>query len=243
MEQFVFTVDMVPEPIREYISKATDKNGKLSSIKLRYMPQDFKDWFESNKNVMSPRTLFNLMKNGLNSIPFCEYCHKVQLTPQQYEKGHYYCCNQHAQLDSKTQEKISKAFEKYEGGHPLRDRRVREQIYQTNIERYGNVVACNTEDWQQKIKERNIEQYGVEHISQTEDFQKRRTESYRKNCLEKYGVENASQVPEIKERSIKTHKTTLWSKMQDTITSIINNSNINVLAVEMNLSHSLLHLE
>ena len=217
MEQFVFTIDMVPEPIREYISKATDKNGKLSSIKLRYMPQDFKDWFESNKNVMSPRTLFNLMKNGLNSIPFCEYCHKVQLTPQQYEKGHYYCCNQHAQLDSKTQEKISKAFEgKYANGHPLKDPKIRNKIKKTNLERYGNEVACNTEEWKQKIKERNIEQYGVEHTLQRPDVITKRCFSYIQTCMERYGVTNTSKIPELREKAETNRKITLWSKMQET---------------------------
>ena len=53
MEQYVFKDDMVPEPIRNYIKNATDKNGKLSSMKLRYMPPDFKQWFEDNKSFMS----------------------------------------------------------------------------------------------------------------------------------------------------------------------------------------------
>ena len=216
MEQYVFKVDMVPEPIRNYIKNATDKNGKLSSIKLRYMSPDFKQWFEDNKSFMSPRALFNLMKNNLEHIPFCEYCHEVQLTPQQYEKGHYYCCNQHAQLDSKTKEKISKTFEKYQGGHPLRDRSIRERIIKTNLEKYGSSVPCNTSDIQKKIRQNNIEKYGVEHVSQTEEFQKKRTETYRKNSMEKYGVPNPSMTEEIKQKAQTSHKYTLWSKMQIT---------------------------
>lgn len=216
MEQYVFKVDMVPEPIRNYIKNATDKNGKLSSMKLRYMPSDFKQWFEDNKSFMSPRGLFNLMKNNLEHIPFCEYCHKVQLTPQQYEKGHCYCCNQHAQLDSKTKKKITKAFEKYQGGHPLRDRSIRERIIRTNLEKYGTAVPCNTSDTQKKIKQNNIEKYGVEHVSQTEEFQKKRTETYRKNSMEKYGVPNPSMTEEIKQKAQTSHKYTLWSKMQIT---------------------------
>lgn len=226
MEQFIFTVAMVPQDIRDYISKATDKNGKLSSIKLRYMPENYRKWFEDNKNVMTPRTLFNLLKNNLMSIPFCEYCHEVQLTPQQYEKGHYYCCNQHAQLDSKTKEKVSKAFAKYEGGHPLRDSKIRKKIDETNLERYGTTMPVNTPEWQRQIKENCKIEYGVEHPMARPDIQKKRKESYRQSCLNKYGVENTSQIPEVKRKISSSKRNYYWPIMEKTA----NNQNLEILS-------------
>ena len=224
MEQYVFKVDMVPEPIRNYIKNATDKNGKLSSIKLRYMSPDFKQWFEDNKSFMSPRALFNLMKNNLEHIPFCEYCHKVQLTPQQYEKGHYYCCNQHAQLDSKTKEKVTKAFEKYEGGHPLRDSKVRKKIDKTNMERYGTTIPMNSPAIQKQIRENCLNEYGVDHPMKRQDVIVKRVDSYKQNCMNKYGVENTSQLSEVKRKISSSKRKSCWSIMQRT--AEINNMEI-----------------
>lgn len=207
----------VPKEIKEAIVKMVDKKGNLSSVKVRNAPEWFTQWFKEHENVMSPRALFNLIKNGLDYIPFCEYCHTTQLTPEQYQKGHYYCCNQHAQLDSKTQEKMAKTFaDKYENGHPLKDPKIRKKIKKTNLKRYGNVVACNTEEWQEKIKQRNIEKYGVEHSLQRPDVVLKRKNSYVQTCMERYGVTNTSKVPEIKERMEKHRKITVWEKMQFT---------------------------
>ena len=224
MEQYVFKVDMVPEPSRNYIKNATDKNGKLSSMKLRYMPPDFKQWFEDNKSFMSPRALFNLMKNNLEHIPFCEYCHKVQLTPQQYEKGHYYCCNKHAQLDSKTKKKITKAFEKYEGGHPLRDSKVRKKIDKTNMERYGTTIPMNSPVMQKQIRENCLNEYGVDHPMKRQDVIAKRVDSYKQNCKKKYGVENTSQLPETKRKISSSKRKSCWSIVQRT--AEINNMEI-----------------
>lgn len=224
MEQYVFKVDMVPEPIRNYIKNAIDKNGKLSSMKLRYMPPDFKQWFEDNKSFMSPRALFNLMKNNLEHIPFCEYCHKVQLTPQQYEKGHYYCCNQHAQSDSKTKKKITKAFEKYEGGHPLRDSKVRKKIDKTNMERYGTTIPMNSPVIQKQIRKNCLNEYGVDHPMKRQDVIVKRVDTYKQNCMSKYGVENTSQLPEIKRKISSSKRKSCWSIMQRT--AEINNMEI-----------------
>ena len=211
----MFTVSNdVPKEIKEIIVKMVDKKGNLSSAKVKYAPEWFTQWFKDHEDVMSPRALFNLIKNGLDYIPFCEYCHTTQLTPWQYQKGHYYCCNQHAQLDKKTQEKVAKAFEKYEGGHPLRDSSVRKKIMETNLERYGATVACNTKEWQEKIKQRNLETYGVKHKSQLKEFQEQRVETYRKNSIEKYGVPNPIMTEEIKTKANTNHKCALWEKMQ-----------------------------
>lgn len=210
----VFTISDVPEEIKKYIKNATDKKGNLSSSKLQSMSSGYKAWFEAYKNVISPRALFNLMKNKLDSIPFCRYCHKIQLTPYQYEKKHYFCCNQHAQLDKSTQDKTKNTFEKYEGGHPLKDKAIREKILNTNIQRYGTSVVCNTPENQQKRKEICLKKYGVEHSSQSQEVQKRRIETYRKKSIEKYGVPNPSQSPEIKTKILYNHKITMWGKMQ-----------------------------
>ena len=214
----MFTISNdVPKEIKEAIVKMVDKKGNLSSVKVRNAPEWFTQWFKEHENVMSPRALFNLIKNGLDYIPFCEYCHTTQLTPEQYQKGHYYCCNQHAQLDSKTQEKMAKTFaDKYENGHPLKDPKIRKKIKKTNLKRYGNVVACNTEEWQEKIKQRNLEKYGVEHCLQRPDVILKRKNSYVQTCMERYGVTNTSKVPEIKERIERHRKITVWEKMQFT---------------------------
>ena len=144
----MFTIsNNVPEYIINIVKSLTDKNGNLSSIKARHISQEAKDWFNENSQYITIRSLFNLLKNGLDSIPVCEYCKDVQLSPKQYEKGHHYCCNKHAQLDEKTKEKVRHAFEKYNGGHPLRDIKIRQQIEQTNIQKYGSSVACNSKQY------------------------------------------------------------------------------------------------
>lgn len=213
----MFTVSNdVPKEIKEAIVKMVDKKGNLSSAKVNYAPEWFKQWFKEHEDVMSPRALFNLIKNGLDYIPFCEYCHTTQLTPWQYQKGHYYCCNQHAQLDKKTQDKIAKAFEKYENGHPLKDSSVRKRIMETNLERYGNVVACNAENVRQRIAEETMEKYGVDHHMKRKDVQERRKETYKQNALEKYGVENPSQLDSVKLKMSETKKRKCWPIMLNT---------------------------
>ena len=213
----MFTIsENVPQDIQKAILGCTDKNGKLSSRKVAALPLVVKEWFDAHKEEMSTRALFNLLKDGKDHIPFCEYCHTTQLTPHQYEKGHYYCCNQHAQLDGKTQKKIAKAWEKYAGGHPLRDRKIRSKQEKTCMERHGTTMPMNTPENQKKIRENYLEKYGVDHPMRVADIQAKRVESYKKASLAKYGVKNPSCTPEIKAKQLEAHKKTLWEKMQET---------------------------
>lgn len=213
----MFTIsNNVPEYIINIVKSLTDKNGNLSSIKARHIPQEAKEWFNENSQYITIRSLFNLLKNNLDFIPVCDYCKKVQLTPKQYEKGHHYCCNKHAQLDEKTKEKVRHAFEKYNGGHPLRDIKIRQQIEHTNMQKYGSSVACNSESFKELIKSNNLLKYGVEHTSQLPEVQQKRIKTYIINSIKKYGVDNPSKNEDVKIKSVITHKLTLWNKMQNT---------------------------
>lgn len=213
----MFTVsDNVPEHIIDIVKSLTDKNGNLSSIKARHIPLTVKEWFLKNQSFITIRSLFNLLKNNLNSIPVCDYCKTIQLTPKQYEKGHRYCCNKHAQLDDKTKEKVRRAFEKYDGGHPLRDTKIRQQIEQTNMQKYGASVACNSDSFKILIKNNNLLKYGVEHTSQLPEVQQKRIKTYIINSIKKYGVSNPSMNSSIKNKALLSHKLTLWNKMQNT---------------------------
>lgn len=105
---------------------------------------------------------------------------------------------------------------KYAGGHPLRDDRIRQQVVQTNLQKYGVTNVAKAPQHVQKAKQTNKSKYGVEHPMQLEEFVKKSQETYasnhdgakthfhtpeyRQSMKEKFGVENPNQCEEIRNK-------------------------------------------
>lgn len=94
-------------------------------------------------------------------------------------------------LKEKYGEDITNAFQATE---------VKEQIKQTNSERYGCSCVLQSEEIRKKIKETNNKKYGVDCYTQTEEYK----DKARKTCQLHYGVDNPSQSQEIKDKKVET---------------------------------------
>lgn len=220
------TVSDIPIEIQSAIKSTTDKNGKFSGTKYKKLSDTVHSWFDKNSEWMSPKALFYLLKNGLNELPFCEYCQTVQLTAKQYEwsykKDHHYCCPEHASKSAEVREKINKSWEKfggapfksqdviekrrqtwnqkYGGNNPISDPKVLEKYRQTCLERYGVDNISKLPSTVSKSKETLKEHYGVDTPIKNSDLEQKR----RNTWLKIYGVEHPCKTQEVQEKQKQT---------------------------------------
>jgi len=109
------------------------------------------------------------------SIPLCKHCTKNHVKFINYKKGYaQFCCKSCSDKSDITKEKRSK----------------------TNLVRYGNCCAVQSEHGSKKRKETMLGKYGVEHFSKTKEFKNKFTATMKK----RYGVEYAMQSDELKEK-------------------------------------------
>jgi len=78
----------------------------------------------------------------------------------------------------------------------LQREEIKEQIRETNLEKYGVEHVSQCKEFKDKCKKTNLKKYGVEYFTQT-NIMKDKTKI---TNLEKYGVEHISQCEEIKEK-------------------------------------------
>lgn len=164
------TVSDIPIEIQSAIKSIADKNGKFSGTKYKKLSDTIHSWFDENSEWITPKALFYLLKNGLNELPFCEFCHTVQLTAKQYEwsykRDHHYCCPEHASKSTEVREKINKSWEKY-GGAPFKSQDVIEKRRQTWNQKYGGNNPISDPKVLEKYRQTCLERYGVDNISKS----------------------------------------------------------------------------
>lgn len=131
----------------------------------------------------------------------CLYCGKKLKYSK--SKSNSYCCNSHAQLDSRTRDKITK----------------------TCLERYGAIAPTLNESVLQKRNKNNLAKYGVENPISLIEIQNKRQltcnekyggnspicsdkikEKMKNTMVERYGVEHNMQVDLIKDKARETNK-------------------------------------
>lgn len=78
--------------------------------------------------------------------------------------------------------------------------KIKENVKQTCLERYGVEHHTQTEECKKHYRESCLKKYGVENIYQSEEFKEKR----KKTCLELYGVEHYVQTEEFTEKAQKT---------------------------------------
>ena len=111
--------------------------------------------------------------------------------------------------------------EKYGVDFPIQNDKIRENMYQTNLERYGarNVFDKNSSLYK-KLNEYSIREHGMKLYNNREKFYKTMLERYgvtssmhldkfkekvKKTCIDRYGVDSYSKTKEFKNRYIVTN--------------------------------------
>lgn len=187
-----------------------------------YIFTKMKDSFEVSINHLPPTT-----KQKIEVL--CDYCLEkgiktiVSKTYQDYLNGKTIiekdCCEACRLIKTKEVFQI-----KYGANTPFGDEKIKKQIEQTNLERYGVLSVLQSPVVQEKIKQTNIERYGAEnpnknknvrnkiiqtnierygteYYSQTEEY----LEKIKITSLENWGTEHPSQNPEIRKRTTETN--------------------------------------
>jgi hypothetical protein len=101
----------------------------------------------------------------------------------------------------------------------------------TNLEKFGNEWASQSNDIKEKIKNTNLEKWGVECSLQSDEIK----DKTKKTNLEKFGKEWASQSDEIKDKTKKTNLEKFgkeWASQSDEIKEKVKKINLERWGVE-----------
>jgi hypothetical protein len=130
----------------------------------------------------------------------------VLQSEQQKEKAKTTCILKYG-VDSTAKvkefrDKQKETYTKNYGGHPQKNKIVREKAKSTNLKKYGVEHTFQSKAVKEKIKATTLEKYGVEHNSQSIKVKYKKKET----SLAKFGTEHPNQNPEIQEKIQTTAK-------------------------------------
>jgi putative hef-like homing endonuclease len=117
--------------------------------------------------------------------------------------------NRSEEEKSETQKKRQATnLQRYGTLHPCQSQEIKDKIKQTNIERYGVENYSKTPEFLRRIEQTNIAKYGTPHRLQNQtELQK-----HKATMLEKYGAEYAMQSEELNHKN----QVSKWSSVIDT---------------------------
>lgn len=137
------------------------------------------------------------LKYGIIETPVCHICGiptKYRGTAVGYSK---YCSTKCMRNDPDIKEQIQQTnIEKYGVDNPSKSNSIKEKTKAANIKKYGVDAPTMTEVVKHKIRATNKERYGVEIASQSEVVKNKTAETN----LKKYGYVSSAMSPDVKER-------------------------------------------
>lgn len=147
--------------------------------------------------TLDPADIAKAKKGGELDPKECPLCHKMFIpnTPRQI-----YCTDTHY-VPCPVCGKMTELKDVSTGPQACSEECRMQRIYATNIERYGNKDAVNSEYAKKLARKTSLEKYGVEYYRQSEEAK----QHYKDVIKERYGVESPLQHPQFKEKSKQTN--------------------------------------
>ena len=155
------------------------------------------NFLDSKNNVSISERIYCIVYN-INSIPICNFCHKINTKFKSYHKGYStYCSIICKNKSPKEIIKIKKTnLSKYGTTTFLQSKEQKIKTKQIMIKKYGVDHNFKSKKIQNKIKETKLKKYGF--ISSFSDFKTR--DKIKKSNLIKYGVDNPTKNDFIKKK-------------------------------------------
>lgn len=166
-----------------------NKSGNKS--REDFLKKNYRDIFDNinlfvEKNKLNNDLPFKekifLFIHNIVEQPKCGNCGKELKFKKSLKEGYGSYCSIKCNNQSKEQrEKIKNTFTKKYGGHPMKDKKIKNKVRETNLKKYGveNIFKDN-----EYIKTKTIEKLGVPNPNMLETT----VNKTKKTNLEKYGV-------------------------------------------------------
>lgn len=172
-----------------------DKHNKFSSLKIKNnlsdeIKEDLLKVYNFTENLIEA---IYCDLNGIKNKPICEICKSKKAKFKNSNNGYSKWCGGSC---------ATKASVKRGKKSHLSDKKIREKIEKTNLEKYGVKNVNQSELIKAKTKLTCLKKYGVDHHLKSDKIKNKRVATNKK----RYGVENVGQVPDIILKRIKTNK-------------------------------------
>ena len=238
---------IIPDYIKEYIQKCTNKDGHLHSLSLKkYSTSKFEEWLSQYLNYKWIH-IFYLIKMNLSDIPLCPVCGSKVFN---FYKGIQFCSSKCSNSYQDKIDKTKKQFiDHYGVDNPAKSKEIQDKIKKTNLEKYGTEYPLQNQKIYEKYKSTCLEKYLCDHPLKSKEIQEKQKESClkkyntkyytlseefkeksKRSLLQRYGVNNIAKRKDIKERSIKSYKRTYKRKYYDHFCELLKTKNLELLS-------------
>ncbi len=188
--------------IEYYKSLGYDVNFKKIIINIEHLTKGSKMLINvkcdicNNVKSIAYRT-YNVNIKNQNIYACSSKCSRFKVKKSNLER---YGVENVSQVDI-FKEKRNSTFEIRYGGHPLKNKEVKEKFKKTNLEKYGTEYSTQSEIVKEKTKKTNLEKYGTEYTFQNSLIK----EKSKKTIISKYGSEHHMQSDIVKDKIKKTN--------------------------------------
>lgn len=185
-------------------------NNKIYCFYERRVKENFKDQYEKvlkfgncyyPNNDKSFSELLFCYVNDIISHPSCKHCGKLFMKFLRFGLGYRSYCSTKCSANSEEKKSTIEDTNLKKYGHKnIAHGIYKEQIKQTNLERYGSEYPASNEEVKEKVENTNLKKYGVKYSFQADEVK----DKIRDTCIERYGVSSAIKNPIIFKKVLDT---------------------------------------